>query len=318
MIKHVLLDPNGLCNAKCWFCPVAYIGNPKIGKSNMKIEVMENILKQLHDGIGDFVSEDVKIWPFHYNEVLLYPHLKEMLDLHRKYNMKMSIFSNGVNLTPEKIDLLSEYPDVIFYMVLNIPSAFAEEWSSLTGFNVKLFKKLINNLQYASNKINFLSNQPSLIQVNGVNNSSLIENGGTVKLLSKSPKINLDNNDGDNIKSINRFKKMFPKFNVLQELKILDRTTYLQSLNILSNQEYIIKNKKEKVVGCSDKRDTDWLHISSFGDVFLCCQDFDYKTIFSNINNKSLKEIWHGQDRKDMIKKSFNGFCQTCTFAIWK
>jgi hypothetical protein len=28
MIKVVQLDPNGLCNAKCWYCPVAYGGNP--------------------------------------------------------------------------------------------------------------------------------------------------------------------------------------------------------------------------------------------------------------------------------------------------
>ena len=80
----------------------------------MKIEVMENILKQLHDGIGDFVSEDVKIWPFHYNEVLLYPHLKEMLDLHRKYNMKqvfnypsnVKFWSVQDSLTYQMIDTL--------------------------------------------------------------------------------------------------------------------------------------------------------------------------------------------------------------------
>jgi MoaA/NifB/PqqE/SkfB family radical SAM enzyme len=316
MIKHILLDPNGLCNAKCWFCPVAYVGNPLIGKTNMSIETMDNILKQIKDGIGDFISDDVKIWPFHYNEVLLYPHLEDMLKLHRKYNLKMAIFSNGVNLTPEKIDLLSNYSDVIFHMVLNIPSAFPEEWSSLTGFNIKLFDKLINNLNYAVNKKNFLP-KSAVIQVNGVNNNSLSKNGGYVTLLSNSPKINLDVLNGDNARSIKKLKTLFPQFTILQELEILDRTTYLENLKILSNQEYIKSKNGKNVVGCLDKRDTEWIHISANGDFFLCCQDFDYKTIFTNIKEKSIKDVWFGEERREIIKKSFSNFCQTCTFAIW-
>ena len=43
MIKVVQLDPNGLCNAKCWFCPVAYGGNPKIGQKNMDFDALKNI-----------------------------------------------------------------------------------------------------------------------------------------------------------------------------------------------------------------------------------------------------------------------------------
>ena len=44
MIKVVQLDPNGLCNAKCWFCPVAYGGNPKIGQKNMDFDALKNII----------------------------------------------------------------------------------------------------------------------------------------------------------------------------------------------------------------------------------------------------------------------------------
>jgi pyruvate formate-lyase activating enzyme-like uncharacterized protein len=46
-IAMAQIDPNGLCNAGCWFCPVAYSPNPELGRKNMPIDVLENILKQL-------------------------------------------------------------------------------------------------------------------------------------------------------------------------------------------------------------------------------------------------------------------------------
>ena len=49
MIKYINIDPNGICNAKCWFCPVAYVGNSKENKTNMSIETMENILNQINE-----------------------------------------------------------------------------------------------------------------------------------------------------------------------------------------------------------------------------------------------------------------------------
>ena len=51
MIKVAQIDPNGLCNSKCWFCPVAYSPNPAIARKNMPINDIESILKQLHAGI---------------------------------------------------------------------------------------------------------------------------------------------------------------------------------------------------------------------------------------------------------------------------
>ena len=35
------IDPNGLCNSECWFCPVAYSPNPAFAKKNMPIEIIQ-------------------------------------------------------------------------------------------------------------------------------------------------------------------------------------------------------------------------------------------------------------------------------------
>ena len=43
-IHQMQLDPYGVCNARCWFCPVKYKGNPASGKEVMSPELLEKII----------------------------------------------------------------------------------------------------------------------------------------------------------------------------------------------------------------------------------------------------------------------------------
>jgi radical SAM protein with 4Fe4S-binding SPASM domain len=318
MISFAQIDPNGLCNSKCWFCPVAYESNPKVGRVNMSLDILENILSQLDSGRGDFVHPDMEmIFPFHYNEVLLYPNFKEMINLYRKYNFKTSIASNGVNVTEDKIDFIKDNLDIVVEIVLNIPSPFPDQWSELTGMNVKVFNKLINNLNYLSN-----TKIPVILQVNGVNEDSLMLNGGHLNLLAGAPKINFNKKNGDLATNAKKFKEMFPDFTIVIQDALVDRAGYLQEKNIITNFPTIQSQKNEsgtKVVGCSNNgsRPDEWVHISANGDVFLCCNDYNFETIFGNIKDKTLKEIWNSQERINMINKSYSHFCTNCSSAIW-
>jgi radical SAM protein with 4Fe4S-binding SPASM domain len=322
MIRHINIDPNGLCNAKCWFCPVAYAGNPKENISNMSLETIEDIFIQLRNGVGDFVDPDYQIVnnPIHFNEILLYPHFEEMLELHRKYNIKIVIFTNGVNLTKNKTDILAKYSDIIIQIILNIPSAKAEQWSEFTGFNVKLFDKMVNNLKYAEQKIDWLYESGNFkLQVNGYDETSLEENGGWVKILDKAPVYNLDPDSGTFRQIVDEMKNLFPKFAIIEQLRLSDRTQHLEKSNVLSNQD-VMRNDPtpRKVVGCRWKYPDHHLFISSVGNVYLCCADFGYETVYANIHEKSLKEIWQGQDRKNLIKDSYDNFCTKCLQAVWE
>jgi len=109
-IHQMQLDPYGVCNARCWFCPVKYKGNPTNGKEVMSPELLEKIIKNLiderekpdglvHKNFGGFYTA-------HYNEILLYPHFEELLQICQKYRLCFMVLSNGVPLTPEKIDLI--------------------------------------------------------------------------------------------------------------------------------------------------------------------------------------------------------------------
>lgn len=322
MIKNLSIDPNGLCNAKCWYCPIAYFGNPKIGRENMSIETLDKILKQIKEGVGDFVSNDLIVaYPTHYNEVLLHPEFEEIVKTYSKYNIQFVLFTNGVNLTPDKVDIINKYTDTVLRIVLNVPSAFKEEWSEFAGMNINLFDKLINNLKYAYNNLtNYLENGNYRIVVNGVNEKSYSKNGGWTNTLSNSKNYDLSLSNGTVEKTIKKFKNMFPKMLIDKNINLEDRIGILSNLNILSNKESIeIKNKKDKknVIGCYDNRFEEWIHISATGDVFICCEDFNFETVFGNIHKQSIKEIWNSNERQEMIQKSMNTICRKCSYAKW-
>jgi radical SAM protein with 4Fe4S-binding SPASM domain len=315
-LSNINIDPNGICNAKCWFCPVAYMGNSKENKTNMSIETMEDIFKQLDAGRGIWVEEKIQNFPIHFNEVLLYPYFKEMLDLHRKYNIKVSLFSNGVNLTKDKTDLITEYRDIVDEVLLNVPSLNEKQWSEFSGFNIKIFPKLIENLKYAEEHLcKIFSPDQFYIMANGVNEKSLFKNGGWLEVLNKAPQYDLDLNSGTLAQIVEEMKTILPNVNIWGRNNLGDRVGILEKFNIISNQDAIKEKNSGRVIGCANNY-TDALFVSATGNIFICSADFDYETVYINIKDKPLKEIWEGSERKEAIKKAYEGICTTCFRAI--
>ena len=64
-------------------------------------------------------------------------------------------------------------------------------------------------------------------------------------------------------------------------------------------------------------RPNGWLHIAANGDTFICCNDYDFETVFGNTNDKPISDIWMSMEHKNMTVKSFENFCRTCVHAIW-
>ena len=167
MIKLVQLDPNGLCNLGCWFCPVAYEENPVIGRGTMPVETIRSIIEQLKKGVGDFVDPSFSfIYTAHYNEVLLYKNFKEMLDLFREYGLRTMVLTNGSPLTKDKMDIIKEYSDVVDIIHFNTPSADAATWAKMTGKPEKMHQRVMDNIRYA---IDNFPHQRVSMQVNGIN-----------------------------------------------------------------------------------------------------------------------------------------------------
>ena len=327
IIKAVQIDVNGLCNAGCWFCPVSYEGNPKFAIRDMELSELENIFKQLTDGMKDFVDPNLKIiYSANYNEILLYKNFRGMLDLYRKYGFKTYILTNGVALKKEKVDLMLEYSDVIDGILLNVPASESKRWSEYVKMNEKLFSKVVDNISYAIKTLSHLVSKDAItLMVNGINNRSLTQNDGWLDILENAPKIDLDIKTGTLAKDIIEFKKMFPELRIYESFHLYDRAGHLSDAKIFDQQPAIdkyLKSKGSKVVGCNGgidirSRTNEWVHINPNGDLFICCADYDFETIYGNINKQSLKDIWNSKERSEMILDSYSKMCTKCSAAIW-
>jgi hypothetical protein len=245
-IHQMQLDPYGVCNARCWFCPVKYKGNPTNGKEVMSPELLEKIIKNLiderekpdglvHKNFGGFYTA-------HYNEILLYPHFEELLQICQKYRLCFMVLSNGVPLTPEKIDLIIKYKGVVNGICLNIPAFEPEVWSKRSGINIKQFDKLISNINYAMEQLpDMVRNKSFSIQVNGSNNNSFSDKGGW---LDKGPEfpvdMDLDPITGELATQTNKARELFPGLQIFDVPSLIDRAGLLD--HIMTNKEAIKRN----------------------------------------------------------------------------
>lgn len=327
-ISMAQIDPNGLCNSECWFCPVAYSPNPEIGKKNMPIEKLEDILRQLVEGKGEFVDNNFNfIYTAHYNEILLYKHFEEMLGLFRCYGFQTIVLTNGTPLTRAKTDIIKQYKDVVYGICFNTPSANAERWSKMVNMPEKMFERLKDNISYAIEQLPEMVAEGRIsVQVNGMNQMSLTEYGGWLDMLPNAPKINLDPETGSLATEVKEFKEMFPELSIYGMPSLIDRAGHLDKHQVITNIKGIqtyAKQNKTKVIACGNGievggRPKGWIHINANGDMFICCNDYDFESIYGNVNEKPIKDIWMSKEHLDMIDKSFNSLCRTCAAAVWE
>lgn len=318
-IKRLQLDLFGFCNAKCWYCPVRYVPQPEEGKVQMPIEMVERIFQQFteeRDREDGIVVDDFNLFmTTHYSEILLYQNFEELLKLARKYGLYTMILSNGVNLTKEKVDIIREYSDVVLQVGLNIPAFEEKLWADRTGFLPKQFYKLMDNLKYAGDQLDFLG-ENLCIHVNGINKDEFNSN-----FVSRGPKfgelnMNLDPKTGEHEKQYKLAKKMFPAFNV-GKATLMDRGGMIT--DYIDNQKYMTEQLKEKVVvGCNNwgDRTTEWVHINSRGDLILCCNDYHFDYIFGNIGETDLRDIWGSPKHVETVERAYENICTKCVSAI--
>jgi len=331
-IYQMQLDPYGVCNAKCWFCPVKYKGNPTHGKEVMSVElltkIIENIIEErekedglVHKNFGGFYTA-------HYNEILLYPHFEELLKICEKYRLCFMVLSNGIPLTPEKIDLISKYKNVVNGICLNIPAFDAETWSKRSGINIKQYDKLISNVKYAMKKLpHMVQNKSFSIQVNGSNEYSFSDKGGWLdKGPEFPPDIDLNPQTGELAHQVNLAKSLFEGLQIFPVPSLIDRAGLLD--HIMTNKEAIKKNlqkgdETKKVIGCGNGREVGgrpvgWIHVNSAGKVFLCCNDYDMEVQFGDFKTQTLRDFWGSEFHQQKVQESYDTICRGCASAIFE
>ena len=318
-IKKVQLDPFGYCNAKCWFCPVRYYPQPEEGAGNMPIELVEKIfadITQEKDPFNGIVDRSCDLITLsHYNEMLLYKDFDKLLELMRKYKFKTFVLSNGISLSKQRVDLIKQYKDVVTHVGLNVPAFEQELWAERAGFSPDQFDRLVSNLKYAEQELSYLGKELS-IGINGFDHGAV--NGGFIALGPDfhTLKYDLDPKTGEHEKQFQLARSMFPKFNIHKDA-LYDRVGSIS--NLISNQPHMKKqlHAGRKVVGCTNwgDRTTEWLNVNSAGNVFLCCNDYNFEYKFGNFNNQTLKEIWLSDLHAEVVERAYGNICTRCYTA---
>lgn len=301
------LDPNGICNAGCWFCPVKYQGNPEEFVHQMTPTEMEVILQKIR--ISSVVSPTFNFtYTAHYNEILLYKYFEEMLELFRKYKLMTIVLSNGTTLTPEKTDVITRYPDVVCGLHLNIPSFEREDWAKKAGFDPKLFDNLQRNLDYFYSK----RQEVMSVQINcATEQTGNVTQDSIITTTAKTLEIKKLFTD--------RYPLLGARNAVNVSTWLTDRAGELKTVKILNS-----KNKAGTVIGCNhtltatDKgRVFGYYHINAKGDLFLCCNDYKMNYRFGNLlEGYSLDELWLSKEHEDLIMRSFDEICAGCEYNI--
>jgi len=274
-IHQMQLDPYGVCNARCWFCPVRYKGNPTEGKEVMSPEllrkIIENIIEEREKEDGLVHKHFGGFYTAHYNEILLYPHFEELLKICQEYRLCFMVLSNGIPLTPERVDLIVKYRGVVNGICLNIPAFEPEIWSLRSGINIKQFDKLISNVKYAMEQLpDMVQNKSFSIQVNGSNEYSFSDKGGW---LDKGPEfpsdMDLNPDTGELATQVNKAKELFEGLQVFPVPSLIDRAGLLD--HVMTNKESIKRNLQQnnedkKVIGCGNGwevggRPIGWIHV---------------------------------------------------------
>lgn len=152
MINHVAIDPNGVCNAKCWFCPIRYDEDRAVPEE-MSVADLESIFNKVASArdSGTF-GNDIYIHTAMYNEIILYRHWDKFLELASNYKLKIILYTNGIALNKKRIDELKQFEDAVELIVFNIPAFEKELWGNYMGVNPELFDNLLQNIHYLNSQ----------------------------------------------------------------------------------------------------------------------------------------------------------------------
>lgn len=320
-IKYIQLDPFSFCNAKCWFCPVKYQGNPEQEVKTMPVDLLVRILdnidyeRSIPNGLVIGHEKPLGLYTAHYNEVLLYKYFEDMCREFQRRGLSQMILSNGVTLTPGRTDIIARYRSSVAGICLNIPAFTPDVWAERTGFQAKQFDKLVNNVRYATE----ILPMTVYIQVNGLDRNSL----AYTDIGKDTPKFDIDH---DLASQVELAKSLFPLAHVYPQNFLIDRNGAIPE-TILSNKRVInhkkLQSKTGVVTGCSNTvgeghgRPYDWLHITATGKVILCCDDFSFEYVIGDLSKNKLRDFWGSSHHKTVIDRAYKGLCTACSSAIF-
>jgi MoaA/NifB/PqqE/SkfB family radical SAM enzyme len=146
--KEVFIDFHNRCNFKCIFC-----SNSLATKRGMRLEDFEGVFNELTQNASMI---DISGW----GEVSIHPDFLQIIEKVRSKGKRLRMVTNGLALTEETIEMLSDIP---FEINFSINSVVPETFSVLHKVPKSAFKKVEKNLKSLISKSREKGNSSKII-----------------------------------------------------------------------------------------------------------------------------------------------------------
>ena len=265
------------CNLNCPICV-----EKTWKREHLSLKLLETILEKNKE-----VFEGQAIWLHYRGEPLLHPQLKEVLDIFEAYHTRTRFSTNGLLLTPQKIDMLLNSP--LESLVVSVITDNRESYEQLRGSNkYDTVRTNVDNLI----RMHQASGSHTKIQVMGLNY-------------------------GQGVDKINGFVKYYNDLGVEVSIhKFSDRV--LQSRYHPEFVKHPLLNRlpckwifNDIIILCDGSITTCYFDLAS--RLVLCnLRDYDY----------SILDVWNSdiyqRIRAEHENLHFNGACKDCTDWVFE
>lgn len=269
--RKIYVEITNICNMHCSFCP-----ETKRVKATMSTNSFEHIAKQIAT-YTDYVYLHVK------GEPLLHPNLEEILDICKKYNLKVNISTNGT-LLKDKAKLLKNIRQ------LNV---------SLHSFEESDDKQLESYLNNVLESVDNLVKEGVIIRYKLWNDSTINNNNIIIRILEQ--KYNVD------IQNASYSKDIKLKEGIFLSIKTPFKWPEINSKSIQEGACYGLRQQIAILVD---------------GTVVPCCVDNNGDINLGNIFETNLDEIL-ASDKAQKIKRDFennkcaHNLCKRCEYRSY-
>lgn len=280
----VFIDPCGVCNFACTFCP----NNHSDYEKEKRHQIMSyELYCKIIDDLTEF-PEKIKVLNLYcFGEPLLNKDFSRMIKYANDKNVANEIFvvSNAYMLTKNVADAIVEAGGVDIFRV-SLEAIGSEEYSRVTCRNID-FDKLVGNIRYLYE----------------------ISRGTRLKIEIKIVDLALRNDE---------IKAQF--FEIFEDISDYIRIDHVDNIwpgfdsvgSKETNQRFLNENI------CS--RPFFQFVIHSNGMVSICCADWKQETVYGDAKKDNLRELWNsGELRKLQIQMASGGrscikTCAQCDF----
>ena len=292
----IIIDPCGLCNFKCRFCPC----NTSPYKANERQRMMApETFEKFTDSMKEFAEVGgVKVVCLYgFGEPLLNPLLPDYAKTLKRYNLcrEVRITTNGSLLSPDTNKRLIDSGVDLIRISLNALSS--DGYMEMCSVSLD-FGEIVSNIE------------DLFIRSRGTNTFV------SIKLIASAIK-----NEAD----IVLFEKKFT--HISDYLFVEAEENHWAGFGKNAENPSFITNAVTRTFENISLAKT---HICSFpltdltifanGDVGVCCSDWRLDTVVGNINLQSLEEIWNGEKLKSFRIKHLAGLRSTlpsCRECLW-